>query len=102
MNRHIKQSSVFSGMLEDKGRDHEDQPGGCSKQREEMPKPRGLIVEVCDLGTNNTPVAADRRCERPSIFIYFFINLYCISKQKWNLQFRSNQVKLYKFNKKNS
>ena len=32
-----------------------------------MAKARGPIVEVCDLGTNNTPAAADRSCERPAI-----------------------------------
>ena len=34
-----------------------------------MAKARGPIVEVCDLGTNNTPAAADRSCERPAIYI---------------------------------
>ena len=34
---------------------------------EEMAKAHGPIVEVCDLGTNNTPAAADRSCEHPAI-----------------------------------
>ena len=52
-------SSVFSGMKEDKGQDHEDQPGGCSKQRgRKWQKPVDQLVEVCDLDTNNIPAAA--------------------------------------------
>ena len=34
---------------------------------EEMANARGPIVDVCDLGTNNVTVMAERRCERPTI-----------------------------------
>ena len=33
----------------------------------DIAKARGPIVKVCDLGTNNTPVDAERSCERPAI-----------------------------------
>ena len=57
-------------MKEDKGRDHALRSTGRLFQAdgEEMAKARGpIIVEVCDLGTNNAPAAADCSCERPAI-----------------------------------
>ena len=33
----------------------------------DMANARGPIVKVCDLGTNNAPVAAERSCERSAI-----------------------------------
>ena len=32
-----------------------------------MANARGPIVDVCDLGTNNVAVMAERICERPTI-----------------------------------
>ena len=51
-------------MKEDKGRDHEDQPGSCSKQRgRKWRKPVDQLSKCVTSAQINTPAAPDRSCE---------------------------------------